>query len=43
MTSGKIIGGVVSLLTLILCALQQEYVFEAEDGHTEIMPVSHFT
>lgn len=31
------------LFTIILCVLEQEYVFEAEDGHTEIMPVSPFT
>lgn len=31
------------LWTLILCTLIQEYVFEGEDGHTEIMPVSHLT
>lgn len=24
-----------------LSASQQEYVFDAEDGHTEIMPVRH--
>lgn len=36
-------GGRALLGTLILCAREQEYVFEGEDGHTEIMPVSHFT
>lgn len=25
----------------LFSALQQEYVFDAEDGHTEIMPVRH--
>lgn len=41
-SAGQITGGFF-LWTLILCTLIQEYVFEGEDGHTEIMPVSHFT
>lgn len=41
-SAGQITAG-YALWMLILRTLIQEYVFEGEDGHTEIMPVSDFT